>query len=84
VSGDDEQIGHLEFTQALERQRPLNLLQSRIRNGYVWALISLARRAVVAVLIAVRGDPLKDLTLLERVGFVMKGDVVYRDDLMKR
>ena len=34
-----------------------------------------------ADLIAVPGDPLKDITLLERVGFVVKGGVVYRDDL---
>lgn len=37
-----------------------------------------------ADLIAAPGDPLKDITLLERVGFVMKGGVVYRDELMKR
>ena len=37
-----------------------------------------------ADLIAVRGDPLKDITELERVGFVMKGGAVVRDDLSKR
>lgn len=33
-----------------------------------------------ADLIAVSGDPLSDVTVLERVGFVMRGGVVYRAD----
>lgn len=33
-----------------------------------------------ADLIAVRGDPLQDVTVLEHVVFVMKGGVVYRND----
>jgi imidazolonepropionase-like amidohydrolase len=37
-----------------------------------------------ADLIAVAADPLTDVSALERVGFVMKGGVVYRDDLAKR
>lgn len=37
-----------------------------------------------ADLIAVPGDPLQDITLLQRVGYVMKGGVVYRDDLVQR
>jgi imidazolonepropionase-like amidohydrolase len=34
-----------------------------------------------ADLIAVEGDPLADISLLERVSWVMKGGVVYRDEL---
>jgi imidazolonepropionase-like amidohydrolase len=37
-----------------------------------------------ADLIAVPGDPLKDITVIERVGFVMKGGVVYRNQLDSR
>ena len=34
--------------------------------------------------VAVPGDPLQDITLTERVGFVMKGGVVYKDELTPR
>ena len=34
-----------------------------------------------ADLVAVPGDPLKDIAVLQRVGFVMKGGVVYRQEL---
>jgi len=31
--------------------------------------------------VAVGGDPLKDITEVERVAFVMKGGTVYKNDL---
>jgi imidazolonepropionase-like amidohydrolase len=37
-----------------------------------------------ADLIAVKGDPLKDITELERIGFVMKGGQVVKDGLSLR
>jgi imidazolonepropionase-like amidohydrolase len=38
----------------------------------------------LADLVGVPGNPLQDITAAERVGFVMKGGVVYRDELARR
>jgi imidazolonepropionase-like amidohydrolase len=37
-----------------------------------------------ADIIAVDGDPTKDVTILEHVKFVMKGGVVYKNEYMKK
>ena len=38
----------------------------------------------LADIVAVPGDPLRDIRVMERVGFVMKGGVVYRSELARR
>jgi imidazolonepropionase-like amidohydrolase len=61
---------------------PLAALQAGLRNGarlLGWQdQIGALRAGFWADVIAVPGDPLKDISVLERVSFVMKGGVVYR------
>jgi imidazolonepropionase-like amidohydrolase len=42
------------------------------------------KSGLLADIIAVPGDPLQDISLLERVGFVMKGGVIVREELVRR
>ena len=46
--------------------------------------IGTVERGKLADVVAVPGDPLADITAVERVGFVMKGGTVYRDNLSRR
>ena len=62
--------------------KPLAVLQADLLNGarlLGWqGLIGELKPGYFADIVAVEGDPLRDLTALEHVGFVMKGGVVYR------
>ena len=59
-----------------------------IRAATVWAaehlglsgLLGSLTAGKAADIVAVKGDPLADVTVLERVSFVMKGGVIYKED----
>jgi imidazolonepropionase-like amidohydrolase len=61
---------------------PLAVLQADLLNGarlLGWdGQIGVLRAGYFADVIAVQGDPLKDISVLQNVKFVMKGGVVYR------
>jgi imidazolonepropionase-like amidohydrolase len=69
-------------------EKPMAALVSATRvNAEIlgWSdRIGTVEKGKLADLVAVPGDPLADITAVERVGFVMKGGTVYRDDLAHR
>jgi imidazolonepropionase-like amidohydrolase len=69
-------------------EKPMATLVSATRlNAEIlgWSdRIGTIERGKLADVVAVPGDPLADITAVERVGFVMKGGTVYRDDLSRR
>ncbi|HEY8147904.1 MAG TPA: amidohydrolase family protein [Vicinamibacteria bacterium] len=69
-------------------ERPMAALVSATRiNAEIlgWSdRIGTVEKGKLADMVAVPGDPLADITAVERVGFVMKGGTIYRDDLARR
>ncbi len=68
---------------------PLEIIRAATINGADLlagerALFGAIEKGKFADLIAVAGDPLKDITELERVRFVMKGGKVLKDEMSKR
>jgi imidazolonepropionase-like amidohydrolase len=61
---------------------PLAVLQADLLNGarlLAWEdQIGVLKAGYLADVIAVSGDPLKDISVLQKVSFVMKGGVIYR------
>ena len=69
-------------------EKPMSALVSATRlNAEIlgWSdRVGTVEKGKLADIVAVPGDPLADITAVERVGFVMKGGTVYRDDLARR
>jgi imidazolonepropionase-like amidohydrolase len=69
-------------------EKPMAALVSATRvNAEIlgWSdRIGTVEKGKLADIVAVPGDPLADIAAVERVGFVMKGGTVYRDDLARR
>jgi imidazolonepropionase-like amidohydrolase len=69
-------------------EKPMAALVSATRiNAEIlgWSdRIGTVEKGKLADVVAVPGDPLADITAVERVGFVMKGGSIYRDDLARR
>ena len=69
-------------------EKPMSALVSATRvNAEIlgWSdRVGTVEKGKLADLVAVPGDPLADITAVERVLFVMKGGVVYRDDTGRR
>lgn len=67
---------------------PLEIIRSATINGAILmgadSVLGSIEANKFADLIAVEGDPLKDITELERVRFVMKGGKVVKNDIGKR
>jgi imidazolonepropionase-like amidohydrolase len=63
---------------------PLGALQAGMLNGAKllgWQdQIGTLKAGYFADIVAVPGDPLQDIAVLQKVSFVMKGGVVYRRD----
>ena len=69
-------------------ETPMNAIVSATRvNAEIlgWSdRIGTLEAGKLADLVGVPGDPLSDITATERVGFVMKSGLVYRDELVRR